>query len=69
MSRPSVRRIATVLLLAAVLLPLQTASAAPRAASPGFLPRLVSLLASLWPAASVARAEPLTLLQAGRASA
>lgn len=49
MSRPSVRRIAAVLLLAAVLLPLQTASAAPRAASPGFWPRLVSLLASLWP--------------------
>ncbi len=49
MSRPSVRRIATVLLLAAVLLPLQTASAAPRAASSGLWPRLVSLLASLWP--------------------
>jgi putative ABC transport system permease protein len=28
----------------------------------------VSLLASLWPAASVARAEPLSLLQAGRAA-
>jgi putative ABC transport system permease protein len=30
---------------------------------------LIALLASLWPAASVARAEPLRLLQAGRASA
>jgi hypothetical protein len=49
MSRPSVPRIAAVLLLAAVLLPLQAASAAPRAASPGFWPRLVTLLASLWP--------------------
>lgn len=29
----------------------------------------ISLLASLWPALSVARSEPLTLLQAGRASA
>jgi putative ABC transport system permease protein len=29
----------------------------------------ISLLASLWPAASVARREPLSLLQAGRASA
>jgi putative ABC transport system permease protein len=29
----------------------------------------ISLLASIWPAASVARAEPLTLLQAGRAGA
>ena len=29
----------------------------------------ISLLASLWPAASAARAEPLALLQAGRASA
>jgi putative ABC transport system permease protein len=28
----------------------------------------VSLLASLWPAASVARSQPLTLLQSGRAS-
>ncbi|HEX3527393.1 MAG TPA: hypothetical protein VH988_10020 [Thermoanaerobaculia bacterium] len=49
MSRPSVRRIAAVLLLAAVFLPLQSASAAPRAASPGFWPRLATLLASLWP--------------------
>jgi putative ABC transport system permease protein len=30
---------------------------------------LVSILASLWPAASVARSEPLSLLQAGRAAA
>ena len=30
---------------------------------------LISLLASLWPAVSVARAEPLSLLQAGRAAA
>jgi putative ABC transport system permease protein len=30
---------------------------------------LISLLASLWPAVSVARSEPLSLLQAGRASA
>jgi len=30
---------------------------------------LIAILASLWPAASVARAEPLRLLQAGRASA
>lgn len=30
---------------------------------------LIALLASLWPAASVARAQPLRLLQAGRASA
>ena len=29
----------------------------------------VSLLASLWPAVAVARTEPLTLLQAGRATA
>jgi putative ABC transport system permease protein len=29
---------------------------------------LISILASLWPAASVARAEPLGLLQAGRAA-
>ena len=29
----------------------------------------ISLLASVWPAASVARSEPLALLQAGRASA
>jgi putative ABC transport system permease protein len=28
----------------------------------------ISLLASIWPAAEVARAEPLSLLQAGRAS-
>jgi putative ABC transport system permease protein len=30
---------------------------------------LVSILASLWPATHVARAEPLALLQAGRAAA
>jgi putative ABC transport system permease protein len=30
---------------------------------------VISLLASLWPAVSVARSEPLSLLQAGRASA
>jgi putative ABC transport system permease protein len=30
---------------------------------------LIAILASLWPAASVARTEPLSLLQAGRASA
>jgi putative ABC transport system permease protein len=29
----------------------------------------ISILASLWPAAAVARAEPLELLQAGRAAA
>jgi putative ABC transport system permease protein len=30
---------------------------------------VLTILASLWPATSVARAEPLSLLQAGRASA
>jgi hypothetical protein len=29
---------------------------------------VISLLASLWPVTSVARAEPLSLLQAGRAA-
>ena len=29
---------------------------------------LISILASLWPAIHVARAEPLSLLQAGRAA-
>jgi putative ABC transport system permease protein len=29
---------------------------------------VISLLASLWPVVSVARAEPLSLLQAGRAA-
>jgi hypothetical protein len=48
MSRPPVHRIAVLLLLAAFLLPLQAASAAPGPA-PGFLPQLWTLLAGLLP--------------------
>jgi len=48
MSRPPAR-IVVCLLFAAVLLLPWAASAAPRPASPGFLPRLWTLLTSLWP--------------------
>jgi hypothetical protein len=51
MSRLPARRIAVILLLAAVLLPLQTASAAPGPISSSFLLRLWTLLTNLWPEA------------------
>jgi hypothetical protein len=50
MSLQPVRRTAVLVLLAAVLLVPGAASAAPRSASPSFLPRLWSLLtAIIWP--------------------
>ena len=49
MSLQPARRTAVFVLLAALLLVPVAASAAPRSASPSFLPRLWSLLAILWP--------------------
>jgi len=49
MSLQPARRTAVFVLLAVLLLVPGAASAAPRSASPGFLPRLWSLLVALWP--------------------
>jgi len=49
MSRLPARRIVVCLVFAAFLLLPWAASAEPRPASPGFLPRFWTLLTSLWP--------------------
>jgi len=49
MSLQPARRTAVFVLLAVLLFVPGAASAAPRSASPGFLPQLWSLLAALWP--------------------